>query len=488
MKPMEWLNQIRKLDPALLSAMKVREVQHPSLGDAIAFPYQRGGESYGAKFRTIDKKFMSSAGVTRGLYNEDDLRRLKNLPVVIAEGEIDCLSIMQAGFERAVSVPDGWTETGTKTDSLIAAEDLLRNSPFVIVAGDSDAAGASLPRAVANILKGHDVRFAVWPDGCKDANDVLMQHGEGALAACLNAAKRIDPEGGTITGFSDLPPLSDRRVLRTGEFPFDHAVALELGALSVWTGIPGHGKSTFLTWAAERISLVENVRVGMLAFETHPHDLRDQLSLIRTGREFCDLAEGDAAKLVDSLDKRFRVVHVTLDGDNQQNLGWLENMVFTLAVRDQCKLIIIDPWNELEHLPEKGEAMTNYVNFAVKTIRQWAERLEVHIALVAHPKKMQTEGKPRPPTGYDVADSAAFFNKPSLGVTVHMCQSTDPDTGTQEEWVELHVWKVRKTRLYKFKKGKVSITFNAERMSYEKRKRQASTALSEPASTQEMDF
>lgn len=469
MNAMDWLRNVRKLDGELLLAMKVREVQHPALGAAIAFPYLRGADIYASKFRTVDKKFRSSEGITRGLYNENDLRLMHGLPIVIAEGEIDCLSIMQSGFERAVSVPDGWTESGTKTDSLVAAEELLRNSPFVIVAADADKAGASLPRAVANILKGHDVRFATWPDGCKDANDVLMRHGEGALAACLNAAKRIDPVGGMITGFSDLPPLGDRRVLRIGEPPFDYAVALELGALSVWTGTPGSGKSTFLTWAAERITLSENIRAGVLAFETHPHDLRDQLSLIRTGREFRDLDADTAQRLVSTLDERFRLVHVTLDGDNQQNLGWLESMVYTLAVRDQCKLIIIDPWNELEHLPEKGESMTSYVNFATKTIRQWAERLDVHIALVAHPRKMPTEGKPRPPTGYDIADSSAFYNKPSLGVTVHQRQSVDDDTGEEENWVELHVWKVRKTRLYKMNKGTVDVKFNPARMAYERR-------------------
>lgn len=471
MNPMDWIKSVRKLDADLLSAMGVREVQHPSLGSAVAFPYRRGGEIYASKFRTVDKKFLSTSGVTRGLYNADDLDRMPALPVVITEGEIDCLSVMQAGFERAVSVPDGWTAAGNKTDALLACEAAMRNSPHVIVAGDSDAAGESLPRAVASILKGHDVRYAVWPEGCKDANDVLRQFGEGALSACLNAARRVDPEGGIITGFSDLPPLGDRRVLRIGEKPFDYAVALELGALSVWTGIPGSGKSTFLTWVAERITVSENIRAGVLAFETHPHDLRDQLSLIRTGREFRDLAPQDAKRLTDTLDERFRLVHVTLDGEGQQNLGWLEAMVHTLAVRDRCKLIIIDPWNELEHLPEKGESMTSYVNFATKTIRQWAERLDVHIALVAHPRKMPTEGRPRPPTGYDIADSSAFFNKPSLGVTVHQCQNVDEETGEEDAWVELHVWKVRKTRLYRMNKGKVSVTFDPSRMAYVRRQK-----------------
>ncbi len=469
---MEWLKTVRKLDGRLLETMGVKAVDHPGLGQVVAFPYQRDGRAYAAKFRTAEKQFRSSEGVSRGLYNSDDLYVLQDLPIVITEGEIDCLSVMQAGFERAVSLPDGWTEDGGKRDVLVQVEDALRKSPYVIVAGDNDDAGRSLPREVAKMLRGHDVRFAEWPEGCKDPNDVLMKFGEGALATCLNASKRIDPPGGLITGLSDLPPMADRRVLRVSEAPFDRVVALELGAMSVWTGVPGSGKSTFLTWAAERVSVEENIRVGVMAFETHPHDLRDQLSLIRTGKEFSELDEQTRKNLTQSVDDRFRFVHVTLDQEGQQHLKWLDDMIHALAVRDGCKLIIVDPWNELEHLPEPGENMTQYVNFATKFIRQIAERLDVHIALVAHPRKMPTDRGDRVPTGYDIADSAAFFNKPSLGVTVHQRERADEESGEVEKWVELNVWKVRKTRLYKFNKGKVTCNFDAARMGYTRRSAQ----------------
>ncbi len=465
---MTWLEKTRGLRAELLWDMGVKPVDHPHLGVAIAFGYTRHGKHYADKFRGANKKFISTTGVTRGVYCEDNLGLRPDQPIVITEGEIDCLSVIQAGYERTISVPDGWTANGGKTDALIAVEDRLRQSPYVVVAGDNDEAGASMPRAVANLLKGHDVRCVTWPEGCKDANDVLVKFGEGALAKCIVEAKRIDPPGGLITGFSDLPPLSERRVLRIKANPFDLRVAMEVGALSVWTGIPGHGKSTFLTWAAERITMEEGIRCGMMAFETHAHKLRDQLSMIRTGRLFRDLEGPARERLLADLDKRFRVVHVVMADDVQQHLKWLEDQVYTLAVRDQCKLIIVDPWNELEHLPEPGENMTNYINFATKFLRQMAERLEVHIALVAHPKKMNQDGKPRPPNGYDIADSAAFFNKPSLGVTIHKNSLTRED-GSIENWVELHTWKVRDTLLYNIETGSSKVTFNPARMTYEAR-------------------
>lgn len=459
---MKWLQEVRGLDGVLMADMKVQAANHPKLGPVVAFPYAKSGKAYAAKFRSEDKRWSSTAGVTRGLYNADALSNDPEQPIVITEGEIDCLSVMQSGFTRAVSLPDGWTEQGNKTESLVEAEEALRRSPFVIVAGDNDKAGESLPRAVANILKGHDVRTVTWPDGCKDANDVLVSMGEGEVSACLNRAKRIDPPGGFITGFSDLPPLSDRRVLRTGDELLDGRLAFEVGAMSVGTGTPGAGKSTLTTYAAYHVAMNENIRVGFMSFETHAHRTRDHLARLYTGRPFDSLAGIEVKQFNQAMDAHFRLVHRTY-GDRGHNLGWLESMVYTLAVRDQCKLIVIDPWNELEHQPEPGENLTAYINFALQQIRQWAESLEVHICVVAHPKKIEvsSQGQVRAPLGYDVADSAAFNNKPSLGFTVH--QDT---TENGAKYVQLITWKVRDTQLYGIQKGCSDATFDIDRMNY----------------------
>lgn len=458
----KWLTEVRKLDGHLLDQMQVAARIHPQLGEVAAFPYVKGGKPYAAKFRAVNgKDWRSSQGISRGLYNEDALT-VGQGPIVITEGEIDALSVMQAGYARAVSLPDGWTAEGGKRDVLVSAETLLRQAPYVIVAGDNDEAGQSLPRTVSNILAGHDVRYAVWPDGCKDANDVLVRFREGELSRCLTEAKRMDPEGGFITSISDLPPLPMRRVLRVGARPFDYVIGFEVGAMSVGTGTPGSGKSTFTTFAAYNVARNENVRVGFLSFETHPYRTRDHLCRLHTGKAWADISAMQQGEVAAHLDQWFRIVHRTYDAGSH-NLGWLKSMIYTLAVRDNCKLIVVDPWNELEHLPEPGENMTSYINWGLQQIRVWAEQYDTHICVIAHPRKMPTEGKPRPPVGYDISDSAAFANKPSLGFTVHQ------DTNEHgEPHVQVITWKVRDTQLYGFEKGRIKLDFNQDAMSYSK--------------------
>jgi twinkle protein len=76
---------------------------------------------------------------------------------------------------------------------------------------------------------------------------------------------------------------------------------------------------------------------------------------------------------------------------------------------------------------------------------------------------MPTEGKPRPPVGYDISDSAAFANKPSLGFTVHQ---TENDEG--HPIVKLITWKVRDTQLYGIEKGQTDLEFSNHAMTYRK--------------------
>lgn len=465
----EWLENVRGLDGSLCERMGLREGHHQSLGAGVALPYSRNGEVYARKFRPFNEKTFRwhPQSVEHGLFNFDALgdSTMTDQPIVITEGEFDALAVIQAGFPRAVSVPDGWSLTADGADNaklkaLVAAEGLLRQSPCVIVAADADETGEAFTRAIAALLETHPVRVVTWPEGCKDANDVLRKHDAGALARALNMAKMVDPPGGCITGFSDMPPVSARRIMRLGFDPFDRGLAFEEGAMSVCTGIPGHGKSTFVRFCAFHLTRNEGVRIGAMEFENGPLAMRDHLSRLATGRDYDTLLPVEKRSLNERLDKHWRIAHRAPEGNVEENLEWLRKRVHTLAVRDRCKFIYVDPWNELEHMPEPGETMTNYINWATKSIRQWAERYDTHICIVAHPKKMPAGSGV--PDGYDVADSAAWANKPSLGFTVHCVDGDDPH-------VKINTWKVRNQQRYGFGRTTQKVEFDPVSMVYRRR-------------------
>ena len=68
MDPMKWLQDQRKLDGALLAHMGVKVVNHPALGQALAFPYLKGGKAEAwegsEKDEAQDKKLAKKHGMS----------------------------------------------------------------------------------------------------------------------------------------------------------------------------------------------------------------------------------------------------------------------------------------------------------------------------------------------------------------------------------------------------------------------------------------
>jgi len=461
----EWLEN-RGLNADMLAEMGFRSGEHNGK-PLLKIPFERDGAEYVYKYRSIgeDRRFFSlPKGIEKSLWNIDALRRDPEMPVIITEGELDAVSVMQVGFDRVVSLPDGWSvmsedidvvDPSAKLRPIIEVEALLRDAPSIIIANDNDEVGTNFSLLMRRLFEGCDVRRAKWPDGCKDANDVLVHHGADVLNRCIQRAERIDPPGMRIFAPSEMPEREGRRVLRPGP-GLSKMIALEVGQISVSTGVPGSGKSTFATFLADRIRGEENCRVGFCLMETPTPRLRTQLSLLVGGKHWASLPDRDRER----LDRYYRIVERVdfENADECHDFGWIKTMVHTLAVREQCKLIVLDPWNEIDHLPAPGESLTNYANIALTRLRQWADSYGCHIHLVAHPKKIP-EGTM--PGGYDIADSAAFANKPALGWSVGYSDSADKNSPTK-----IQVWKVRDRELYGFGPRYGILDFDPAAMSY----------------------
>lgn len=82
------------------------------------------------------------------------------------------------------------------------------------------------------------------------------------------------------------------------------------------------------------------------------------------------------------------------------------------------KILIIDPYNKLEHQYKDSE--TQYISRFLDQLTLFAKMNDILIFLVAHPKKMnKTDGKTDVPSLYDISGSANFYNKTDYGLTVH---------------------------------------------------------------------
>jgi twinkle protein len=102
--------------------------------------------------------------------------------------------------------------------------------------------------------------------------------------------------------------------------------------------------------------------------------------------------------------------------------------------------VVIDPWNELEHLRPQHYSETEYISATLSMIRSWARENSVHVWLVAHPQKLRRleDGKLPVPTPDTISGSQHWWNKADNCITVWR-EFGDPPS----EKVEIHVQKIR---------------------------------------------
>ena len=251
---LEWF-KARGITPQVLerNGVTTAKVFMPQLSAevlAIAFPYRKGGEVVNCKYRDKDKNFRMATGAERALYGYDDIQAT----TIIVEGECDKLAVEVAGFENCVSVPDGAPAPNTKNieskfDYL--SDEKLQQVQQWIIAVDNDAPGERLKDELVRRFGEERCLFVKWPEGCKDANDVLIHHGPVTLKECIEAA-----EPPPIVGVFSADDFGDEFIrmydegvpsgLTTGWECIDAQWRVQPGQLTIVTGIPGHGKSEWV--------------------------------------------------------------------------------------------------------------------------------------------------------------------------------------------------------------------------------------------------
>ena len=167
-------------------------------------------------------------------------------PLIICEGEIDCLALIESGCTNTVSVPlwagnYGWVEENW---------DWLEQFDSIILCGDNDDAGRKMIKEVAPRLGTWRVKVAELPTehtlsngkvaSIKDANDVLFRMGEDALHNAIANAK--DSPVPSVVDFADVldVDINDIDGIRTGFHDIDQSLLrLFYGTFNIISGTPG---------------------------------------------------------------------------------------------------------------------------------------------------------------------------------------------------------------------------------------------------------
>lgn len=433
-------------DALIRNRISMERVWMPQIEDevtAIAYPFYKGGEVVNIKYRDAAKNFRQVAGAQKVLYKYDDIN---DAQTIITEGEMDALALEVAGFQHCVSVPDGAPDPRAKNfDNKFEYldDERLDKVKQWVLAVDGDEPGRLLEDELARRLGREKCLRIMWPEGCKDANEVLVKHGADALRHCIEDAKPFPVEG--VFSVSDIEEdinnMLEFGLIKGEPTGWESVNTLYTPAPGQWTlvtGIPSMGKSEWLDAMAVNLAEVSGWTFGVCSPENQPISWHAAKLMEKRMGERLVAGRVNQARFQEA--KGWVNEHFKFIMPEEPSLDSVLTKAKVLIRRHGMKGLIIDPYNELDHSKRReGVSETEYVSVFLTQLRKFARDNQIHIWLVAHPAKLMKDNKGiyPVPDGYTVSGSAHFYNKADNIIAVHR------DTTIQGAATEVHVQKIR---------------------------------------------
>ena len=423
-------------------------------GPAIGFPYYREGALVAAKYRSIEMKdFTQDLGGAHDFFGLE--RVVPGKPIVIVEGEIDCLTLMQCGIPNALSVPAGATvkvvdgkvqASEDKRFSFIwNAQKVLEAAPYVVIATDQDTPGQAMAEELARRIGKDRCRLAKFDK--KDLNDVFT---DICVDDPASNVKQIieDAKPYPISGLSNASVYSDKIEdlfksgtgvgHSTGYSCLDSLYTIAPGQLSIVTGYPSSGKSNFVDQIMVNLARGVDWKFAICSFENQPEIHITRLIELYTGKRFFEgtdrITPEEKRNALKWVDEHF--LFIDNAGEEPDTLDSILNRA-RVAVRQMgVRGLVIDPYNYIEVPRGEGHSETANISDMLSKIVKFNKSHDVHTWFVAHPGKVTRTGMEQPrPDGMAISGSMAWWAKADCGITVHR-------RGLTKE-VEIAVWKVR---------------------------------------------
>lgn len=458
-KVVQWF-QGRGIGQQTLISAKITEGQEwmPQTGkpeNTIQFNYFRSGQLVNTKFRDGAKNFKMVKDAELIFYNLDGI--VNQETCIITEGEIDCLSWIEAGITNVVSVPNG-AGKGSKLDYLDNCHEYFDGKTKIYLSTDNDEPGRILRDELARRL-GIERCYRIDFGELKDANEYLVYHGSEKLKLLLDQASEFPLEGiysinETWSDVEDIYFNGLPKGAKTGDESVDNHIGFMPGELTLITGIPGHGKSIYLDQISIGLSIHSAWKFGICSPESYPLAFYFTRLIKRIlGKKFSrnNISMMELQKIRGWLSERFYMIMPSSGYQIDEILSKARQLV----LRKGINALILDPWNRLEKNIPPGMSEGNYIVLCLTKMIEFAQKSGVHVFLVAHPTKMQKDKDGinfQVPNLYSISGSAHFFNVTHNGITVYR--------NYVSQKTEVHIQKVKWEHLGKV--GMIEYCYNEE--------------------------
>lgn len=413
--------------------------------NCICFPYFRDGEMINIKFRDAKKNFRMVKDAELIFYNLNTIGDKRHC--VITEGEIDCMSIYEAGYgveqvaeegtgellnEKfskwcVVSVPNGASKGNQKLDYLDNCSDWFIGLHEIIIATDNDIAGQSLKDELIRRLGVERCKVVSYPieevvpteNGlkrrCKDFNEVLIYLGKDVLINCIENSEFIPVDG--IHYLEDIFPsmlenfkLGIRLSPTTRFGELDDYFRWKKGEINLCTGYGNHGKSFFMLQLMLTKSIYDGWKWAIFSPENYPAgDFYDDLIEMYVGKWLSEMSEKEYIDACWFIDAHIFYVYP----ENDHDINSINEKFRHLILKKGIDGVMIDPFNQLDHLQKPYQREDQYLSDLLKDVKRFALLNNICYNIVAHPKNPSYKENGSLPVVdmYDIAGGAMWGNK-----------------------------------------------------------------------------
>jgi len=188
------------------------------------------------------------------------------------------------------------------------------------------------------------------------------------------------------------------------------------GLFTVVTGYPGSGKSTLVDTMMLNLAAQHGWRFAIFSAESAPTDLHMQIlarKFLRT--PITRMTSGE------DMDRAYEFIVEHFVWINTTNPIDVAGVLEAAAVKHRRQTLhglVVDPWNQLEHMRPKNVREDEYIGQQLAVMTQWAKRYGIHLWILAHPTKPKSDSRMAPGL-YDISGAAHWRNRADMGFIVH---------------------------------------------------------------------
>lgn len=447
--------KLRSFSEKTISKLDIKEKE-----GNIAFLYYQNNELVLVKYRTASKKksYWQEGGGRPVLWNMENCST--DQPLLITEGEMDTVACVEAGYENAVSVPFGSEDL----EWIEMCWDFLEQFDEIILWTDADKAGEKMRDQVIT-------RLGKWR--CKtvrtehnDANVMLYKKGKGEVLKAIKQAEPVPID--RVINLADVSPL-DLTNVESSKSSLNllnkYLGGFMMGYISVWTGANASGKSTFL--GQEMLEAVDQgYGAGVYSGELRPDLFQYWINLQACGPNHYRLKHHSIKdelvpyvpkevrdKITSWYDNKLFYYDIEDTSDPDKILETFENLYRRYGIRT----FYIDNLMTISYGGHKSEYYHRQSEFITKC-KTFAQRLNVHIHIVAHPKK--TNG--RRIKKEDIAGLYEITNKADNVLVIHRIDNDNKKSFPRGLMDCDNIVDILKSRIYGQQKISIGLGFEKD--------------------------